>query len=109
MKIAVTGHRPNKMPAKYGYNINGYHWQQLKVVMKVILKEYGCDEAYTGMALGVDMVFALAVLELKDEGYDIKLHCAIPCRNQTNKWYGENVYIYNKILKKSRYCNIGFR
>ena len=29
------------------------------------------------MVLGVDTVFALAVLELKNEGRDIKLHCAI--------------------------------
>ena len=70
MKICVTGHRPNKL---YGYNLSDPRWQKLKEQFKQILKENNCDEAITGMALGVDTVFALAALELKDEGYDIKL------------------------------------
>ena len=78
MKICVTGHRPNKL---YGYNLSDPRWQKLKEQFKQILKENNCDEAITGMALGVDTVFALAALELKDEGYGIKLHCAIPCKN----------------------------
>lgn len=77
MKICVTGHRPNKL---YGYNLSDPRWQNLKGLFKHILKENNCEEAITGMALGVDTVFALAVLELKYEGYDIKLHCAIPCK-----------------------------
>ena len=53
------------------------------------------------MALGVDTVFALAVLELKDEGYGIKLHCAIPCKNHSCKWIKESVDQYNDILSKA--------
>lgn len=53
------------------------------------------------MALGVDTVFALAVLELKDEGYDIKLHCAIPCKNHSCKWIKESIDQYNDILSKA--------
>lgn len=67
MKICVTGHRPNKL---YGYNLADVRWQNLKGLFKRILKENNCTEAITGMALGVDTVFALAVLELKDEGYN---------------------------------------
>lgn len=77
MKICVTGHRPNKL---YGYNLSDPRWQRLKEQFKSILKENNCEEAITGMALGVDTVFAFAVLELKNEGYDIRLHCAIPCK-----------------------------
>lgn len=53
------------------------------------------------MALGVDTVFALATLELKDEGYGIKLHCAIPCKNHSCKWIKESVDQYNEILSKA--------
>ena len=71
MKIAVTGHRPNKL---YGYNLNNKKNIELKEKFKKILIENNCTEAITGMALGVDTIFALAVLELKSEGYNIKLH-----------------------------------
>lgn len=98
MKICVTGHRPNKL---YGYNLADVRWQNLKGLFKRILKENNCTEAITGMALGVDTVFALAVLELKDEGYNIKLHCAIPCKNHSCKWIKESIDQYNNILSKA--------
>lgn len=98
MKICVTGHRPNRL---YGYDLNDQRWQKLKSQFKEILKEKRCDEAISGMALGVDTIFALAVLELKDEGYDIKLHCAIPCKNQSCKWGKESVNLYRFILSKA--------
>ena len=95
IKICVTGHRPGKL---YGYNLSDHRWQKLKEQFKQILKENNCDEAITGMALGVDTVFAIAVLELKKEGYDIKLHCAIPCRNHSCKWYTLDRKRYDVIL-----------
>ena len=98
MKISVTGHRPNKM---YGYNLSDSRWIDLKEKFKKLLVENGCDEAITGMALGVDTVFALAVLELKTEGYSIKLHCAIPCKNHSCRWIKESVDLYNDILSKA--------
>lgn len=98
MKISVTGHRPNKI---YGYDIYNKQWTKLKERFKKLLIENDCDEAITGMALGVDTVFALAVLELKEDGYDIKLHCAIPCKNHSCKWTKQNVDLYNDILSKA--------
>lgn len=83
MKICVTGHRPEKL---YGYDLSDPRWQELKLKFKKLLIENNCTEAITGMALGTDTIFALSVLELKDEGYNIKLHCAIPCKGQTSKW-----------------------
>lgn len=98
MKICITGHRPNKL---YGYDIYNSQWTKLKEKFKKILIENNCDEAITGMALGVDMVFAMAVLELKKEGYNIKLHCAIPCKNHSCKWLKESIELYNDILSKA--------
>lgn len=86
MKMCVTGHRPNKL---YGYDLTDDRWIALKEDFKQILIENKCNEAITGMALGVDTIFAYAVLELKEDGYDIKLHCEVPCRNFSGKW---NIY-----------------
>ena len=101
MIICVTGHRPSKMPPEYGYNINNHKWGELKEQFKRILLDNYCTEAITGMALGVDTVFALAVLELKELGCDIKLLCAIPCRNQEKAWKTEDQLLYKHILSKA--------
>ncbi|MCM1186670.1 MAG: hypothetical protein NC251_01775 [Lachnoclostridium sp.] len=88
MKMCVTSYRQNKM---YGYDIYNKQWTELKEKFKKVLVENNCNEAITGMALGVDTVFALAVLELKEERYDKKLHCAIPCKNHSCKRIKESV------------------
>lgn len=98
MVICVTGHRPDKI---YGYNIYTDSWRILKDKLKEILIRNNCDEAITGMALGVDTVFALAVLELQNEGYKIKLHCAIPCQGHASVWRKESVDLYNYILRQA--------
>lgn len=98
MRTAFTGHRPNKL---YGYNYNDPRWVSLKNLFKKLLISLGCTEGIVGMALGVDTVAALAILELKDEGYDIKLHCAIPCLNQECKWPRESQRLYHDILDKA--------
>lgn len=98
MTICVTGHRPNKL---YGYDLKNPKWIELKNNLKSILIENQCNEAISGMALGVDTVFAIAVLELKNEGHNIELHCAIPCKNHSCKWIGESVDLYNYILSKA--------
>ncbi len=103
MKICVTGHRPNKL---YGYNLSDPRYIKMKDELKNILIQNNCDEAITGMALGVDTVFALAVLELKLEGFSIKLHCAIPCKNHGGLWNKESVDLYNNILKKADYVKL---
>lgn len=101
MRMCVTGHRPSKMPTHYGYDITNESWTKLKERFKKLLIEKQCTEAITGMALGVDTVFALAVIELKDSGYNIKLHSAIPCRNQEKTWDIEDQLLYGYILSKA--------
>ena len=98
MRICVTGHRPNKL---WGYDISNREWTALKDEFKRLLIARKCVEAITGMALGVDTVFALAVLELKDAGHDIKLHCALPCQNQERFWSPEAKKQYHEILEKA--------
>lgn len=98
MTIAVTGHRPDKL---FGYNMNDSRYLTLKDMMKDYLREVGCTDAYSGMALGIDQLFAIATLQLRNEGLPIKLHCAIPCQNHSSKWPNSSKIFYNKILAKA--------
>lgn len=98
MTIAVTGHRPNKL---YGYDLNDKRYLAIKNMMKGFLIAKDCTDAYSGMALGIDQVFAIAVLQLKSEGYPIKLHCAIPCFGHPSKWPFASQELYNRILAKA--------
>lgn len=96
MKIAITGHRPGKL---YGYSLSDSKYTILKEKLKMILKKYKATTAYTGMALGTDMIFANAVLDLKKEGVDIRLVAVLPCVNQDKKWSKKDQKRYHEILQ----------
>jgi len=98
IKICITGHRPNKL---WGYDLNNEKYIKLIEVFKYMLVSMECTEAITGMALGVDTVFAKAVLSLKEEGHDIKLICAIPCQNHSSNWPKSSQDEYEDILSKA--------
>ena len=59
--ISVTGHRPDKL---WGYSLSDPHYDTLQHVFERELESRGCTDAWTGMALGADTVFARAVLAL---------------------------------------------
>ncbi len=93
MKIAVTGHRPSKL---WGYNYSHPQYQKLGRVLRDLLVQEHCDHAISGMALGVDTVFALVVLKL-----EIPLECAIPCIGHSIMWQRQSVELYDKILTRA--------
>ncbi len=103
MKICLTGHRPDKL---YGYDLNNEKWLKLKEYLKDILRQYSPDEAISGMALGCDTIFALAVLELKEEGFPIDLRCAVPFKGQERIWSTPDKRKYNDILSKADFVDI---
>jgi uncharacterized phage-like protein YoqJ len=98
--ICVTGHRPKRL---YGYNLTNPKWINLYDTFQRLLVDKHCDWAVSGMALGVDTIFALAVIDLRDnKGVDIKLHCAVPCHNQSEPWFNEDdINRYKQILNKA--------
>ena len=102
MVVSCTGHRPQKLNACYGFDITNSYWTATKNCFKEMLKADNCTKGISGMALGTDMVFALAVLELKQEGYPIELECALPCANQEKPWKdNRTVDTYHSILDKA--------
>lgn len=95
--VTITGHRPNKL---YGYDLRATGYAILRSFIKKRLTEFHCTELYTGMALGVDQLAALAILDLRDEGLCIKLHAAVPCRGHSSRWPKTSRDLYDAILSK---------
>ena len=95
--IAATGHRPDKL---FGYNLYHPGYIDLGWKMKDFLyKKYstcGPITCISGMALGVDQLFALVALKMRDyNGLDVKVVAALPCLNQNKNWrddtYWQNI------------------
>ena len=101
--LCCTGHRPSKVLWLNEQSSDEYI--SLLETMGYKLQTYlneGYDYFISGMAQGIDMIFAETVIQFK-EHYDlnIKLECALPCRNQTEKWNNDDIHRYNAILSKA--------
>ena len=97
LTACVTGHRPADL---FGYGLMDAKWLAVRSAIKKALLDNGVTELITGMALGVDQVAALAVLDLKDAGHAIKLHAAVPCRGHSYRWPEKSRMLYDAILSK---------
>lgn len=92
-KVAVTGHRPDKL---FGYDLLNPNYTPIREAIEEALRERliyltvlgkpNPLECITGMALGIDQLFGLVALQLKDEGLPVRLFAALPCRNQNSVW-----------------------
>lgn len=94
--LVFTGHRPPRLGL--GYNTETDEYKPLKDSIKEYIVNGKFTDVWSGMALGTDTVAALVAIELKSEGYNIKLHCAIPCRDYDDKWINDSKRTFNKIL-----------
>lgn len=99
LKTCFTGHRPKDLP--WGYDDTKESCILFKNAMASIIKKSivnGYTYFISGMAIGIDMIAAEIVLELKATYPDIILECALPCLNQTAKWNDESIMRYQNIL-----------
>ena len=97
-----TGHRPSKLP--WGYNEQGIKFLLFKIRLRKTIAQAiksGYKYFISGMALGSDIICAEIILELKKKHSNIELECAIPCINQTEKWFRNNIKRYQNILSKA--------
>ena len=96
---AITGHRPNKL---FGYDLMAGPYQKLRAGIKQLLVQEDIRELYTGMALGTDMLAALAVIDLQNAGHDIRLHAAVPYKDHKDgRWPQETRDLYDAILSRA--------
>jgi uncharacterized phage-like protein YoqJ len=98
--VAFTGYRPSKLGF---FGEDDPMCEDLKIRLAKEIKklaESGADRFFSGMALGVDMWCAEAVLELKNDNPQISLTAVIPCRNQDEKWSAEEKRRYRGLLEQ---------
>jgi uncharacterized phage-like protein YoqJ len=91
MIIAATGHRPEKLNKEYDHK--GPVSRLILSEIKQVLIQLQPEKAICGMALGVDMIFAVAALRLS-----IPLIAAIPFKGQESKWPRSSQDQYHQIL-----------
>ena len=99
--ICNTGHRPQSLP--WGYNEDKPPCVAFKKDLKDTIERAinaGFIHFISGLAIGVDTMFAEAVIELRKKYKNITLEGAIPCRNQDEKWNAEAKKRYAKIKKE---------
>lgn len=86
--VCFTGHRPQTL--KFLWNEECEMCKNLKMQIKntitELIEKENATHFISGMALGVDMICAEIVLELKKTYPQITLECAIPCETQAAKW-----------------------
>jgi uncharacterized phage-like protein YoqJ len=94
MVIAVTGHRPDKLGKEYG--MDGPISKKIYTELEKIVLQLKPTKMITGMALGVDMIFAGVAIR-----NNIPFVASIPFLGQESKWPKQSQNLYNKILSKA--------
>lgn len=104
-RVCFTGHRPEKLT------------RHEEVIKKDLEKEIrqavadGLNVFITGMARGVDIWAAQIVLQLRGEGYGIRLICACPYDGFETGWSQEWQRQYKEILSAAdlvKYVSVGY-
>lgn len=96
MKIAVTGHRPDKLGKEY--LLVGPHTDYIREKLLLALDPFMKYQPtlITGMALGVDQLFAkIAIANV------LPFIAALPCRNQDKLWPNPSKRLYHELLSKA--------
>jgi len=84
---AITGHRPEKLPWGYDETSEGCRRLRETLVAQIAaLANSGVMSFLSGMALGVDQIFAELVLAQRKKNPALELHCILPCMGQDSKW-----------------------
>lgn len=98
-----TGHRPDKLP--WGEDESDPRCVRLKRSIAQAVEDAcaaGIRHFITGMARGVDLYCAEAVLELREAEAGLTLECARPCEAQADSWPERERERYLSILDR---CN----
>jgi uncharacterized phage-like protein YoqJ len=97
MRIAITGHRPNKLGNDYDLKSDLIHRIKGEILDQLWMIDKDFDlTLISGMALGIDTLFANIAIE-----GNMKLICAIPCIGQESRWPQKSKDKYNEILSKA--------
>ena len=98
-----TGHRPGKLP--WGYAEEDPRCRLLKGRIADAVEgayQEGFQHFLCGMAMGCDLYFCEAVLELRSRHPDVTVEAAIPCHTQADAWPAAQRERYRRLVKA---CN----
>ncbi len=92
--VCFTGHRHIE-DAEYA--------PLMEQLRREIEKQIQCGAVHfrTGGALGFDTLAALAVLSMRREYPDIRLHLILPCPTQTQDWSPSDIRLYEQIMEQA--------
>ena len=99
---AFTGHRPKKLP--WRNDETAPECAALKATLTeqiAALIEKGFTHFMSGMTEGTDVWAAQSVLAFREENPALKLHCILPCFNQSEKWSASSQARYRSILEQA--------
>lgn len=87
--LTLTGHRPNKLA---GYDLSHPSYQVLQNDLEKIiedkLKEHKEVWCHSGLALGADTVWSMAILKMKEKyPNNVLFHAEIPMWSQKDQWF----------------------
>ena len=87
INVCFTGHKPNKL---FGYDITNQAYLPIRANIRAKLLELLQKDAemtaISGCALGIDTIAIEVCEELIQQGYNIKILLACPCKNQGKLW-----------------------
>lgn len=98
MRVSFIGHKGSTL---WGYDIAHPSYEKLRKRLREFFINEHVTEVYVGMELGFDTVVALAVIDCKEMGHDIKLIACITCYDQDNRWSYEDRMRYRDIIFKT--------
>jgi len=106
LRIAITGYRPTKLPAGYGYDLTNKAYRELADAIYDTVKFAACRSGMShlvcisGMALGTDQLFVHVARRLKKavDIDNVHIIAAIPCYGQELKWPVRSREEYHKVL-----------
>lgn len=91
MIVAVTGHRPHKLGNEY--DGSGPYSSAIRKFLTEEVKKHQATKLVTGMALGVDMIFAEVAISLS-----LPFLAALPCVGQERMWPKSSQDKYRSLL-----------
>ncbi len=102
LSCAFTGHRPSKYPWLGQPESRQYAAlrAQLEAAVRGLTQE-GAAHFISGGALGVDMLAAELVLDLKRENPLLTLEMALPCPEQATRWRREDRLRHERLCEEA--------
>lgn len=101
--IGLTGHRPPKL---WGYNIDKPEYDRLQdkleEIIESLLTEYDQVVGHSGLALGADTVWSIAILNMREKYPNrVKFHAEIPFWGQPSTWYEGDASFWDFIVTQA--------